>query len=197
MRQGCSMLPPRLERRLSAVMIARKKVNTLILLQSSALIEQWESAMETFLIIDEEPPGYETPAGRIKRRKSVIGRLQGAHDSTTGTIDIAMIGSLCKKGEFHHRLKEFGMVIVDECHHAASDTFVEVLQEVRAKEQGIAHKALLEADEEIIIASPVISGPKIEELIQFSADNLMRVCSKGLAAELLEIMFGKREVDVD
>ena len=127
------MLPPRLERRLSAVMIARKKVNTLILLQSSALIEQWESAMETFLIIDEEPPGYETPAGRIKRRKSVIGRLQGAHDSTTGTIDIAMIGSLCKKGEFHHRLKEFGMVIVDECHHAASDTFVEVLQEVRAK----------------------------------------------------------------
>ena len=56
---------------------------------------------------------------------------------------------------------------------------------------------MLEADEEIIIASPVISGLKIEELIQFSADNLMRVCSKGLAAELLEIMFGKREVDVD
>ena len=114
-------------------MIARKKVNTLILLQSSALIEQWESAMETFLIIDEEPPEYETPAGRKKRRKSVIGRLQGAHDSTTGIIDIAMIGSLCKKGEFHYRLKEYGMVIVDECHHAASDTFVEVLQEVRAK----------------------------------------------------------------
>ena len=79
-------------------MIARKKVNTLILLQSSALIEQWESAMETFLIIDEELPEYETPAGRKNRRKSVIGRLQGAHDSTTGIIDIAMIGSLCKKG---------------------------------------------------------------------------------------------------
>lgn len=114
-------------------MIARKGVNTLILLQSSALIEQWENAIETFLTIDEEPPEYETPTGRKKRRKSVIGRLQGAHDSTTGIIDIAMVGSLCKKGEFHHRLKEYGMVIVDECHHAASDTFVEVLQEVRAK----------------------------------------------------------------
>lgn len=114
-------------------MIARKRVNTLILLQSSALIEQWESAIETFLTIDEETPEYETPTGRKKRRKSVIGRLQAAHDSTTGIIDIAMVGSLCKKGEFHPRLKEYGMVIVDECHHAASDTFVEVLQEVRAK----------------------------------------------------------------
>lgn len=114
-------------------MIARKKVNTLILLQSSALIEQWKNAIETFLVIEEEPPEYETPTGRKKRRKSVIGRLQGAHDSTTGIIDIVMVGSLCKKGEFHPRLKEYGMVIVDECHHAASDTFVEVLQEVRAK----------------------------------------------------------------
>ncbi len=114
-------------------MIAEKKVNTLILLQSSALIEQWESAMENFLTIDEELPEYETPTGRRKRRKSVIGRLQGAHDSTTGIIDIAMVGSVCKKGEFHRRLKEYGMVIVDECHHAASDTFAEILQEVRAK----------------------------------------------------------------
>lgn len=113
-------------------MIARKKVNTLILLQSSALIEQWESAIENFLTIDEELPAYETPTGRKKRRKSVIGRLQGTHDSTTGIIDIAMVGSVCKKGEFHRRLKEYGMVIVDECHHAASDTFIEILQEMRA-----------------------------------------------------------------
>ena len=113
--------------------IARKKVNTLILLQSSALMEQWESALEKFLMIDEELPEYQTPSGRKKRRKSVIGKLQGAHDSTTGIIDIAMVGSVCKKGEFHRRLKEYGLIIVDECHHAASDTIVEVLQEVNAK----------------------------------------------------------------
>ncbi len=113
--------------------IAKKKVNTLILLQSSSLIEQWESALEKFLIIDEEPPEYETPTGRMKRRKSVIGKLQGSHDSTTGIIDIAMVGSICKKGEYHKRLKEYGLVILDECHHAASDTIVDVLQEVNAK----------------------------------------------------------------
>lgn len=113
--------------------IAKKKVNTLILLQSSALLEQWENALNKFLIINEQSPEYETPTGRKKRRKSVIGKLQGAHDSTTGIIDIAMVGSVCKKGEFHRRLKDYGMIIVDECHHAASDTIVEILQEVNAK----------------------------------------------------------------
>lgn len=114
-------------------MIARKQVNTLILLQSSSLLEQWVNAIERFLSIDEELPEYQTPSGRIRRRKSVIGRLQGAHDSTTGIIDIAMVGSVCKKGEYHKRLKNYGMVILDECHHAASNTIVGVLEEVCAK----------------------------------------------------------------
>ena len=113
--------------------IAKKQVSTLILLQSSALIEQWQEALGRFLHIDEELPEYETPTGRKKRRKSVIGKLQGAHDSTTGIIDIAMVGSVCKNGEYHRRLKEYGLILVDECHHAASDTIVDILQEVNAK----------------------------------------------------------------
>lgn len=110
-----------------------KKVNTLILLQSSSLIEQWQNTIEKFLVIKEELPEYETPSGRKKKRKSVIGKLQGAHDSTTGIIDIAMVGSVCRNGEYHKRLKEYGFVILDECHHAASDTIVDVLQEADAK----------------------------------------------------------------
>ena len=46
---------------------------------------------------------------------------------------IAMVGTLYKKGEFYPRLQEYGMVIVDECHHAASDTIVKILQEANAK----------------------------------------------------------------
>ncbi|MCD8109085.1 MAG: DEAD/DEAH box helicase family protein [Clostridiales bacterium] len=69
----------------------------------------------------------------MEQIKSVVGRLQGAQDATTGIIDIAMVGSLCKKGKYHDRLKQYGMVILDECHHAASDTIVDVLQEVCAK----------------------------------------------------------------
>lgn len=113
--------------------IAKRKVSTLILLQSSALIEQWKDALEKFLLIDEELPEYETPTGRKRKRKSIIGKLQGAHDSTTGIIDIAMAGSVCKNGEYHRRLKEYGLILVDECHHAASDTIVDILQEANAK----------------------------------------------------------------
>ena len=116
-----------------SAIIAKKKVNTLILLESSSLIEQWKEALEKFLNISKEPPEYRTKTGRVKIRKSVIGRLQGAHDSMTGIIDIAMAGSLCKKGEYHELLNEYGMVIVDECHHAASDTISNILRAVKSK----------------------------------------------------------------
>ncbi|WP_219718818.1 DEAD/DEAH box helicase [Massilicoli timonensis] len=69
----------------------------------------------------------------IKTRKSLIGKIHGSHDSSTGIIDIAMAGSLCKKGEFHPKLKEYGMVILDECHHAASNTIVDILEKVKAR----------------------------------------------------------------
>lgn len=114
-------------------MITERKVSTLILLESSALIEQWQNALERFLKFGEEPPEYETKSGRKKRRKSVIGIIHGPKDTSTGIVDIAMAGSLCKKGEFHPRLREYGMVLVDECHHSASDTLRSVLQEVHAR----------------------------------------------------------------
>ena len=51
----------------------------------------------------------------------------------TGIVDIAMAGSLCKKGEYHPLLEQYGMVIVDECHHAASDTIANILKEAKAR----------------------------------------------------------------
>lgn len=114
-------------------LIAAREVSALILLESSSLVEQWQEALAKFLMIDEELPEYQTPSGQTRKRKSIIGKLQGAHDSMTGIIDIAMAGSLYKKGEFHPRLQEYGMVIVDECHHAASDTIAGILREAKAK----------------------------------------------------------------
>ena len=83
--------------------------------------------------VDEEMPEYYTPTGRVKKRKSHIGLIHGAKDTSNGIIDIAMVGSLKKKGEFHEHLKLYGMVIVDEYHHSASDTMSEVLMEVNAR----------------------------------------------------------------
>ena len=114
-------------------MIARRGINTLILVDRADLMNQWIKRLEEFLDIDEELPEYQTKTGRTRKRKSLIGNLQGAHDTLTGIVDVAMIRSLKKKDGFHPKLKEYAQVYFDECHHAASDSAIEVLQEINAK----------------------------------------------------------------
>lgn len=114
-------------------LIAERKVNTLILLQSKELLSQWVDELNKFLDIREEPPEYETKTGRKKKRDSVIGILHGSKNTLTGIVDIAMVGSMYSKGKFRNLKHSYGMVIVDECHHAASHTYMEVLQTLNAK----------------------------------------------------------------
>jgi superfamily II DNA or RNA helicase len=68
----------------SSYIIAQRRVNTLIILQSKDLLEQWVESLQRFLTIDEEPPFYKTKTGRIKQRDSVIGRLASGKDTLTG-----------------------------------------------------------------------------------------------------------------
>ena len=114
-------------------MLAKRGVNTLILVNRADLMNQWTRRLEEFLDIDEELPEYKTKTGQMRKRKSLIGNLQGVHDTLTGIVDVAMIRSLKKKDGFHPLLKEYAQVFFDECHHAASDSAIEVLQEINAK----------------------------------------------------------------
>ena len=114
-------------------MIARRGISTLILVDRADLMNQWIKRLDEFLDIDEELPEYQTKTGRTRKRKSLIGNLQGAHDTLTGIVDVAMIRSLKKKGVFHPMLKEYAQVYFDECHRAASESAIEVLQEINAK----------------------------------------------------------------
>ena len=114
-------------------MIARRGISTLILVDRADLMNQWIKRLDEFLDIDEELPEYQTKTGRTRKRKSLIGNLQGARDTLTGIVDVAMIRSLKKKDGFHPMLKEYAQVFFDECHHAASESAIEVLQEINAK----------------------------------------------------------------
>ncbi len=114
-------------------MIARRGVNTLILVDRADLMNQWIRRLGEFLNINEELPEYKTRTGQTRKRKSLIGNLQGTHDTLTGIVDVAMIRSLKKKDGFHPMLKEYAQVYFDECHHAASDSAIEVLQAINAK----------------------------------------------------------------
>lgn len=95
-------------------MIAKRGVSTLILVDRADLMNQWLGRLDEFLDIDEELPEYTTKGGQIRKRKSLIGNLQGAHDTMTGIVDVAMIRSIKKKDGFHPMLKEYAQVFYDE-----------------------------------------------------------------------------------
>lgn len=116
-----------------AYLIAQRKVPALILLESADLVDQWIDELNRFLEIDEEPPTYHTKTGRIKKRKDVIGTYRSGTDKTTGIVDIAMVGSVYRKGEIFPEIDRYGLVIMDECHHAASAQALQVLRRVKAK----------------------------------------------------------------
>lgn len=114
-------------------LISQRKVNTLILLQSKDLQQQWIEELGKFLTIDEEPPTYSTKTGRIKQRDGVIGMISSTKKAPTGIVDVALVGSVYNKGKFNELINSYGMVIMDECHHAASATAVSVLEKVNAR----------------------------------------------------------------
>ncbi|MCR5528948.1 MAG: DEAD/DEAH box helicase family protein [Saccharofermentans sp.] len=114
-------------------LISRRKVNTLILVHTSEIMRNWITDLDRFLAIDEECPQYKTKTGKVKTRKSLIGKLAGAHNSLTGIVDVAMISSLGTKDAIKPLVKEYGMVIMDECHHGAAESMDAVLSEVNAK----------------------------------------------------------------
>lgn len=115
-----------------ASLIAERKVNTLILVHRTSLLKQWIERLKEFLIIDEEPPLEYTPKGR-KRRKDVIGQISGTKNNPSGIIDIAVIQSLVSEGEVKDIVKNYGMVIVDECHHVSAFGFEQILKNVNAR----------------------------------------------------------------
>ena len=116
-----------------AYLIAQRKVPALVLLESADLVDQWIDELNRFLDIDEEPPTYHTKTSRAKKRKDVIGTYRAGTDKTTGIVDVAMVGSVYRKGEIFSEIDRYGLVIMDECHHAASAQAQQVLRRVKAK----------------------------------------------------------------
>ena len=155
-------------------LIAERKVNCLILMQSKDLLNQWVDELEKFLDIDEEPPEYTTKTGRVKKRDSVIGVLHGSKKALTGIVDVAMVGSVYAKGQFNELINSYGMVIMDECHHAAASTAVEVLQKVNARYvYGVS--ATIKRSDELEKMIPMLIGP-----MRHSYTSKQRAVSQGI-----------------
>ena len=117
-------------------LIAEKKVNTLILVDKVSLLSQWKEKLSEFLIVNEPLPEQPaTPAKKRGRKKkvSLIGQLGSGKNSLSGIVDIAVMQSLSRKGEVKECVKNYGMIIADECHHASAFTYEQILKTTNAK----------------------------------------------------------------
>lgn len=101
----------------AAAMIARRGVNTLVLVHRTELLKQWQERLQAFLGIG----------------KGVVGTIGGGKAKPTGKIDIAVMQSLSRQGEVNPLVEHYGHVIVDECHHVGAASFDAILKRTKAK----------------------------------------------------------------
>lgn len=59
--------------------------------------------------------------------------MGGTKERISGIVDIAIMQSLISGDDVRELVKDYGMVIVDECHHVSALSFERVLQEVTAR----------------------------------------------------------------
>jgi superfamily II DNA or RNA helicase len=117
---------------IGASLIAQRKCNTLILVHLQTLFNQWKKSLEQFLEIDEVLPETEKKRGR-KKIRWLIGQIGSGKNTSSGIIDIALVQSLIHDNEVDDVVKNYGMVIVDECHHVPSVTYEKVIGAVNAQ----------------------------------------------------------------
>jgi len=101
----------------AAAMIARRGVNTLVLVHRTELLKQWQERLQSFLGVG----------------KGVVGTIGGGKAKPTGKIDIAVMQSLSRQGEVNPLVENYGHVIVDECHHVGAASFDAILKQAKAK----------------------------------------------------------------
>lgn len=114
---------------IAAKLIAERKVNTLVLVHRQQLMMQWMNKLSEFLIVKEK---LSTPKEKKARKQNpnLIGKIGGGKENLTGIVDVAIMQSLYREnvqrtlfGEVKELVKDYGMVIVDECHHVPAFSF--------------------------------------------------------------------------
>ncbi len=102
---------------IAAWLIAQRGVNTLVLVHRQQLLEQWVERLSAFLGLP------------IK----AIGQLGGGRRKITGSLDVAIIQSLARKGVVNDCVGTYGHLVVDECHHLSARSFELVARRAKAR----------------------------------------------------------------
>ena len=174
----------------ATAIIARKKVSTLILVHSKALLAQWHERLTEFLNIDYVEPLVPKKRGR-RKKFSAVGCLDSTGNSLHGIVDIALIQSCLDGDSVKPIVENYGMVIVDECHHVSSVTFENVLKSIKAHTiYGLTATPIRKDGHQPIIFMQC--GP-----IRFSADTKSQIAKQSLERCLIPRFTSYRSITDD
>lgn len=96
-------------------LIEKRNVNTLVVVFNLSLLKQWKERLKEFLSIKE------------------IGQIGDNKNTLTNKIDVASIKTIYNDGKFKDVVKNYGMIIIDECHHSSAYTYEAALNMMNAK----------------------------------------------------------------
>lgn len=115
---------------IASYLIGERKTNTLILVHTQSLLTQWQRALSQFLKFNINMP--EKAKGR-RKQNSPIGVIGAGKNMLNGIVDVAVMQSLITGDEVKTLVRDYGMIIVDECHHVSAVNFEKVLKFANAK----------------------------------------------------------------
>jgi superfamily II DNA or RNA helicase len=99
---------------IACALIAHHRVPTLVLCDRKPLLDQWRTQISTFL--------GTTP-----------GQLGAGRSKLIGTVDVASLQTLARRDDLEDLLAEYGLVIVDECHHVPAVAFERAVRQLPAR----------------------------------------------------------------
>ena len=168
-------------------LIAERKVNTLILVHTKALLDQWKSRLEEFLQIDFTEDNLPQKRGR-KKAFSPFGTLDSRGNSLHGKIDIALMQSCLEDNGVKPFVRNYGMLIVDECHHVSAVNFEQILKYANARYvYGLTATSIRKDGHQPIIFMQC--GP-----IRYSADSKAQMASQTFTRLLVPRFTSYREL---
>ena len=171
-------------------LLAERKINTLILVHTKALLDQWKSRLEEFLEIDFTEEDTPKKRGR-KKAFSPFGTLDSKGNSLHGKIDIALMQSCLEDNGVKSFVRNYGMLIVDECHHVSAVNFERILKYANASYvYGLTATAIRKDGHQPIIFMQC--GP-----IRYSADAKVQMTSQTFTRLLVPRFTAYRELTDD
>ena len=96
---------------------AARKRNTLVIVHRLQLLAQWIVQLSYFLGLT----------------RNEIGQIGGGKKNRNGRLDVAMLQSLVHGGKVDDIVKDYGCILVDECHHCPAFSFERVLSQAKAR----------------------------------------------------------------